>query len=121
MTSSRRSETRRSREAPGPSSPGTPEVPDALVVGVLVGGHGIGGEVKLRPITEFPDRLPGLSELRIRFPDGSEERRRVVGRRLPQGMLLVRLEGIRDRDEADALREAEVLIEPAEAASLPEG
>ncbi|HEU4754589.1 MAG TPA: ribosome maturation factor RimM [Armatimonadota bacterium] len=92
-----------------------------LVVGVLVGPHGVRGEVKLRPVTEFPERLPRLKELRLRFPDGHEERKRVLGTRPHREMLLVRLEGVPDMDAADALRGCEVIVSPAEAAPLPEG
>ena len=91
------------------------------MVGTLVGAHGIGGEVKLRPVTEFPERLARLKELRLRLPDADEDRRRVLGSRWHKEMLLLRLEGISDRDAADALSGASVVIDQTEAAPLPEG
>lgn len=91
------------------------------MVGELVGGHGVRGEVKLRPLTEFPERIPRLKELRVRMPDGAQERYRVLGVRLHQAMYLVRLEGIETRDDADALRGAAVLIDADAATPLPEG
>jgi len=101
---------------PGPS-PG----PDGLVIGVLVGPHGTGGEVKLVPLTEFPERIPRLQELRLRFPAGDEERRRGESIRAHKGMFLVRLEGVVSRNDAEDLREAQVVIDLDEAAPLPEG
>jgi 16S rRNA processing protein RimM len=111
MTSSKRSGT----------PPRSNEAPRSLVVGVLVGPHGIQGEIKLRPLTEFPERLPALKELRLRHPEGDEEIRRVLGSRWNKELLLVRLEGVGDRDAAEELRGAEVLIPIEEAPPLPEG
>ena len=112
MASSRKSETL-------PASGSSPV--DALVVGVLVGSHGTRGEVKLRPLTEFPERLPTLKELRLRLADGQEERRRVTGTRWHKEMLLLRLEGVETMTDAETLRGASVLIDVDKAAPLPEG
>lgn len=98
-----------------PSEPGT------LVVGTLVGPHGIRGEVKLRPVTEFPERLANLRRLRLRLPDGSEDWHAVKSSRFSREMLLVQFEAVTDRDAAEALRGATVLIDRADAAPLPAG
>lgn len=108
MTSSKSSET-------------PPPEPDALIVGALVGPHGIRGEVKLRPLTEFPERLAKLRRLRLRLPDGAEDWYRVKSARFSREMLLVQFEGVTDRTGAEALRGATVLIDRTEAAPLPEG
>ena len=79
-------------------------------MGVLVGPHGTRGEVKLRPLTEFPERIPALKELRLRLPDGKEESHRLLSTREHKGMLLLSLEGIETMDNAEGLRGAEVLI-----------
>lgn len=109
MTSSRRSGTP------------PPDGDDTLVVGVLIGPHGIRGEVKLRPLTEFPERIPRLKELRLRFPTGREETLALRGSRQHHEMLLVTLEGIDGRAAAEALRGAQVLIDADKAPPLPEG
>jgi 16S rRNA processing protein RimM len=101
--------------------PAASGAPDGLVIGVLVGPHGTGGEVKLLPLTEFPDRIPGLKELRLRFKKGEEERLRVEGVRPHKGMFLVRLEGVATRSDAEDLRDAEVVIDLQQAAPLAEG
>lgn len=118
MTSSRKFAIRRpGRERAAP--PGAP--PASLVVGKLVGPHGVTGELKLRPLTDHPERLERLTRLLLRFPDGEEASYPVLGRRWHKEMLLVRLDGVLDRDAAEALRDAEVLIPVEEAAPLPEG
>jgi 16S rRNA processing protein RimM len=96
-------------------------MPERLVVGVLVGPHGIRGEIKLRPLTEFPERLPRLPVLHLRLPDGSEITRRLLGSRFNKQLLLVRLEGVETMNDAEALRDARVLIDRRDAAPLPEG
>lgn len=125
MTSSRKFAIRRPRKDADPHPPAPAPAhqsrPENLTVGVLVGAHGIGGEVKLRPLTEFPERLSRLQEVHLRFPDGDETRVRVTGRRWHREMLLLKLDGVADRNAADALRDAEVLVPLEEAAPLPEG
>jgi 16S rRNA processing protein RimM len=110
MTSSRRSAT--------PASSGET---DALIIGAVVAAHGLRGEVKLRALTEFPERIPHLKELRLRFPDGHEERRKLLSARAQQDVFIVRLDGSADREHAEALRGVQVLIDLKDAAPLPEG
>jgi 16S rRNA processing protein RimM len=90
-----------------------------LVIAIVVGAHGIRGEVKLRPVTEFPERIPPMKELRLRLPEGEERSVRVLGIRHNNEIFLARLEGVESRDDAEDLRGAEVLVDAAEAAPLP--
>lgn len=105
---------------PAEESPSRP-APKTLLVGLFVGPHGIQGEVKIQPQTEFPERLRRRKSLMIRYPDGREEERVLRGSRLHKTLILARLEGISDRNQAEALRGAEVVIPLEEAAPLPEG
>ena len=77
-----------------------------LVVGRVVKAHGVTGEVVVDVRTDEPDIrfAPGIS-LRGRPPRGGPERRYVIdSAREHSGRLLVRLDGVGDRDGADALR-----------------
>lgn len=94
---------------------------DGMVVGVLVGPHGIRGEVKLRPSTEFPERIPQMKQLRMRYPDGHEETRALLGTRNHKEMVLLRVEGVNSREDAEVLRGVAVLQGLDEAPELPEG
>lgn len=96
-------------------------VPDGLVIGVFGGSHGVRGEAKLRPLTEFPERIARLKELRLRWPNGQEERRKVLGVRYHQQMALVRLEGVTTPETATELRGVAAVIDLEDAAPLPEG
>jgi 16S rRNA processing protein RimM len=77
-----------------------------LVVGRVVKAHGVTGEVVVEIRTDDPDiRFAPGSTLRGRPSRGGPESRYVVETsRDHSGRLLVRLEGVADRNAADALR-----------------
>lgn len=90
-------------------------------MGAIVAPHGIRGDVKLRPLTEFPERIPKLKELRLRFPDGREEHRKILKVRSQHDAFLVLFEGTTTREAAEALRGTQAVIPLEDAAPLPEG
>lgn len=90
-------------------------------MGAIVGPHGIRGDVKLRPLTEFPERIPKLKELRLRFPDGHEELRKILKVRSQHDVFLVLFEGVATRNDAEALRGCQTVIPLEDAAPLAEG
>jgi 16S rRNA processing protein RimM len=77
-----------------------------LVVGRVVKAHGITGELAVDVRTDDPDTrfAPGAT-LRARPSRGGPQREYVIeSAREHSGRLLVRLEGVADRDTAEALR-----------------
>jgi 16S rRNA processing protein RimM len=85
---------------PGPPNTGGPEL---LVVGRVTAPHGIRGEVKIEPLTDFPERFEPGSKLTVRGLPLSVERARWQRR-----SVIVKLSGIDDRNAAESLRGAEV-------------
>ncbi len=83
-----------------------------LVVGRVVKAHGVTGEVVVDVRTDDPETrfAPGTS-LRARAKGGAERRLIVDSARPHGGRLLVRLDGVADRDGADALRGALFLVD----------
>jgi 16S rRNA processing protein RimM len=76
-----------------------------LVVGRVVKAHGVTGEVVVEVRTDDPDiRFAPGTTLRGQTKGGPERRYRVDSARPHSGRLLVRLDGVADRDGADALR-----------------
>jgi 16S rRNA processing protein RimM len=77
-----------------------------LIVGRVVKAHGVTGEVVVEIRTDDPEiRFAPGSSLRGRPSRGGQETRYVIDSvRDHGGRLLVRLDGIADRDAADALR-----------------
>ena len=89
-------------------------VPDLVFVGVVTGARGLKGELRIKPITAEPDALfdygPLLSE------DGSKTYKgKITGH--AKGQLLVRLDGIGDRTQADTVKGLKLFV-PKDA--LPE-
>ena len=84
-----------------------------LVVGRVVKAHGITGEVVVEIRTDDPDtRFAPGSSLRGRPSRGGPESRYVIdSARDHGGRLLVRLEGVADRNAADALRGTVFLVD----------
>ncbi len=85
--------------------------------------HGVRGEVRIKPLTDFPDRLLETAELYTdNAPDGGLRRYTVeAARRHGKGMYVLKLAGVDDRDAAEALRRKEVRVAREDAVPLPEG
>ncbi len=84
-----------------------------LVVGRVVKAHGVTGEVVVEIRTDDPDiRFAPGSSLRGRPSRGGPERRYVVESvRDHGGRLLVRLDGVADRNAAESLRGTVFLVD----------
>ena len=110
-------------EQDGPQSPtrsgseGASE-PEFLIVGQVIRPHGVRGEMKVKAITAYPERLTHLSKVYI-GPDYKPYRLKRV-RPHQQGIILL-VEGINTREEADLLRRDMVHIHISDAVPLEEG
>jgi 16S rRNA processing protein RimM len=95
---------------------------DAIVVlGEVVDSYGVRGWLKVRPYTELPEALLGYATWWLKPPRGGEWRE--VGRsegRLHSGVLLVALDGTDNREEALAMKGAQVGV-PRSALPTPGG
>lgn len=85
-----------------------------IVLGVIVGSHGVSGRVRVKPFTDDPvavgDYGPVFLFRNGRMDDTSCDIK-VTG--VTKGQVIVALEGIKDRDAADALRGAELRVDRA--------
>ena len=90
---------------------------DPVIVGVVLGPHGNDGRVRAQPETDNPQRFRRGGRVI------AQGRPLVVERtqRAPDGALLVKFEGVTDRDAADALRGAELSVPAEETPSAPPG
>jgi 16S rRNA processing protein RimM len=86
-----------------------------LVVGRVAKAHGITGEVAVEVRTDDPDTrfAPGVA-LRGRTKGGAENRFVIDSVRQHSSRLLVRFEGVTDRNTADALRGTLLLVDSDE-------
>ena len=86
-----------------------------LECGEIVNTHGVRGEVKISPWCDSPGFLLGFRRL---FADGREYK--LLSARIQKDMVIARLEGIDDINQAMLLKGKTVCIARADA-SLPDG
>ena len=91
---------------------------DWMVIGRIVGPFGVRGEMKVEPLTDFPERFRSLK--RVYLGDARREAE-VLGSRNHKGQILLRLAGIDSPEAVKELRKPELHVPRAEAWSLPEG
>lgn len=90
---------------------------EPVIVGVVLGPHGNDGRVRAQPETDNPQRFRRGGRVI------AQGRSLVVERtqRAPDGALLVKFEGVSDRDAADALRGVEISVPAEETPPAPPG
>lgn len=117
---SRRKAWSRSLDRPQTSSADSEQ---GVAIGEVVGAYGLRGEVRVQPLTDFPDRFGRLHHVWVRMPDGTRMTRRVLSSRPHEtkGLVVLRLKGVASREAARALVGAVLEVPDAEAVPLPEG
>ena len=75
----------------------------------------------MEPLTDFPERFARLSGVTLELPTGERRAATVEGSSASDPRILLKLEGVDDREGARALRGAYILIPRSQAISLPEG
>ena len=88
-----------------------------LQIGEIVRPQGIRGEVKLRAMTEDMSRYARLESVFLK-KNGQMEEKKVLKGRSYDGFAFLQLEGVSDRDAAEALRGAEVYVDRRHAIKL---
>ncbi|HZT96136.1 MAG TPA: ribosome maturation factor RimM [Chloroflexota bacterium] len=100
----------------GRSATGAPG-DDWMLVGRVAGAFGVHGELKVDPLTDFPRRF---EELEVVYTGEKHFPRTVLSARVGRRILL-RLEGISSREDAQALRGTSLWVPRDQAVGLPEG
>lgn len=94
-----------------------------VLIGRVVGAHGIKGAVRVHPLTDYPERFLEMDRLyleRAPKPPKILEVERVSSHE-GKGQFLFSLRGVESRDAAEALTGCLVTVAPEERVSLPEG
>jgi 16S rRNA processing protein RimM len=93
---------------------------DLIVVGEVTRPHGLHGAVRIRPVTDFPDRLLHLR--RAALVHGGRAHAAAVEHAEPAGRFVVmKFAGVDTVEAAEALRGATIEIAAADAVPLPPG
>ncbi len=101
----------------------TAQDPQYLLIGEILRPHGVIGEVRMKVITHYPERLPQLKTVYLApAPTASNVAPYVLERmRMHQGYALMKFKGIDDRNQADLLRQLVVMVAIDDAVPLDEG
>lgn len=98
------------------SSDGSPVASDWVRVGEIVGAFGIRGQVKVQPLTDFPERFELTKTLYL----GDEHAPfRVAAAHQHKNLIVVTLAGIDTTNAAEKLRGTSVSIPESELTKLP--
>lgn len=90
-----------------------------IIIGKITGAHGVRGELKVYPLTDDPRRFLKLKECFIcgqnfEKPEASS----CASARLDRGNVLIKLDGVLDRDKAELLRGRFIAVERENAVKL---
>ncbi len=90
-----------------------------VIIGRVTAPHGIKGEVRVQPLTDFPERY--TRGLRVMTDENPSRSLVVETARSHKQYILVQFEGLADRNEVEALRGILLQIPEEETMPLPEG
>ncbi len=97
---------------------------DSLVlIGRVAGAHGVRGQIRLIPLTDFPERFHSMKEISLYRDDQILGTWKITGsgELLSRRQIILSLEGLDGRDEAQSLQGCEIYISPEERVPLSEG
>jgi len=86
-----------------------------LAVGRIVGAHGIRGEVKVKTLTDFPERFVAGAQF---FIENEPQPRAIASVRPHKGMLLIRFDDVNNRNIAETLQKKYLFVPREEAMPL---
>jgi 16S rRNA processing protein RimM len=92
-----------------------------IIVGRIVKPYGVTGEMKIEPMTDFPERFKGLRSVYLVSPVGKETIYEIQEVRYAGGALYIRLNGFDTPEKAKALNGWFIKVPAEDAAPLPEG
>lgn len=96
-----------------------------LEIGTIIGAHGLNGEVKVFPDSDFPERFtqPGLRWLSTSQNSSMpEEIQLLKGRFIERkGIYVIKLANINYRDQSEALKGAKLLVRSNDRPTLADG
>lgn len=94
-----------------------------VLIGTIVGAHGVKGTFRVHPLTDYPERFLDMKELYIEKAGKPAKYLEVLGvsSHDGKGQFLFTVSGIDDRDAAENLRGYTITVAPEERVALPEG
>ncbi len=97
--------------------------PRFLLLGEVLRPHGVKGELRVRLLTDYPERIAQMARVYVAESHDSPHPTpyAVEHMRMHQDYGLLKLEGVNDRNQADLLRELFIMVPLEDAVPLEEG
>lgn len=94
--------------------------PQYLLLGEIVRPHGVRGELKMRVLTDYPERIAQLNAVYLATDSNAKRPARytVSGLRMHQDDALLTLKQVEDRNQAELLRGMYVMVDVRDAVPL---
>ncbi|HPZ90144.1 MAG: 16S rRNA processing protein RimM [Firmicutes bacterium] len=90
-----------------------------LKIGEIIGAHGIRGEVKVYPFTDFPQRFTDMQVITVQ--KGAQKKQLHVERaRRHKNIFILKCREVTDRNHAESLKGWDVVVDYRDAMPLPE-
>jgi len=93
---------------------------DWFIIGQIVNTQGHKGEVRVIPLTDFPERFYDLEKVFLDLPEGLQEVE-LEKVRFHKQFVILKLAGLETMDQAETLKNVYLKIKPEQAVTLPEG
>ncbi|MGE5415937.1 MAG: ribosome maturation factor RimM [Acidobacteriota bacterium] len=93
---------------------------EMVVIGQICGTHGYRGEVKVLPLTDFPERFKGMKEILVETRQGTRLLT-IDSMRQHKQYLLMKLVGIDSKENAMLLNRGMIMVDESDVHPLPEG
>ncbi len=97
----------------------TRPAPGYLAIGQIVAAHGIRGEVKVTPLTDYPERFKAGARVYVGRGEAVAPAE-ITAARPHQNVWLVKLANVPDRNAAELMRDQYLMIPEQEAMALAE-
>ena len=96
-------------------------LPDFVIIGKITRPHGVRGTLRIEPITDDPQRFKLLSKIYIQCENGSQVEYDIANVNIANRYILLDLQQINTRNDAELLRGCYIEIPRQECLPLPEG
>ena len=93
---------------------------ELFTIGQVVAPHGVRGELRVLPLTDFPKRFVKTRYVYV-CKDEKAELRCVLQSRLHKNIVILKLDGCETVEDAELLRGAKLKVNEAELVPLPSG
>jgi 16S rRNA processing protein RimM len=95
--------------------------PTYLWVGAVLRAHGLKGELRVSQLSDIAGRFDPGNRLRLVLPSGETRQVEIKSCRADREALLIRLDGVEDRNQAESLRGSRFEVAASESPDLPDG